>query len=44
VALDQPQAAREQGRAALNLEPDNREARELMEQISKSAPAAGKKP
>jgi len=44
VALDQPQAAREQGRAALNLEPDNREARELLEQISKPAPAAGKKP
>ena len=44
LALEQPQAAREQVRAVLNLEPDNREARELLEQISKSAPAAGKKP
>jgi tetratricopeptide (TPR) repeat protein len=44
LSLDQPEAAREHSRAALSLEPDNHEAQELMDQIPRLAPAAGKKP
>jgi len=44
LSLDQPEAARDHSRAALSLEPDNHEAQELMDQIPRLAPAAGKKP
>jgi tetratricopeptide (TPR) repeat protein len=44
LSLDRPEAARNHGRAALSLEPDNHEAQELMEKIPKLAPASGKKP
>jgi len=44
LSLDQPEAARDHSWAALSLEPDNHEAQELMDQIPRLAPAAGKKP
>jgi Tfp pilus assembly protein PilF/TolB-like protein len=44
LSLDRPEAARNHGRAALNLEPDNHEAQELMENIPQLVPASGKRP
>jgi tetratricopeptide (TPR) repeat protein len=44
LSLDQPEVADRHGRASLNLDPNNHEAQALMNQISKPAPAEGKKP
>ena len=44
LSMDQPEAARAQGRAALNLDPTNREAQMLMARIPQTASSWGKKP
>ncbi len=44
LSLDHPEAARLQDRAALELDPANREAAQLMDQINTRASARGKKP
>ena len=44
LSMDQPEAARAQGRAALAMDPTNREAQMLMARIPQSASAGGKKP
>jgi len=44
LALDQPEAARAQGRAALNLDPANREAQMMMARIPHAESAGEKKP
>jgi len=44
LSMDQPEAARAQGRAALALDPTNREAQMLMARIPQAASAGGKKP
>ena len=44
LLLSQPDAARAQGRAALSLDPTNREAQMLMARIPQAASAGGKKP
>jgi predicted Zn-dependent protease len=43
LSLTQPEAARAQGRAALSLDPTNREAQMLMARIPQAAPEGGKK-
>ena len=44
LSLDQLQAAREHGQAALSLDPSNREAQALMNEIPKTASAERKSP
>ncbi len=44
LSMDQPEAARAQGRVALSLDPTNREAQMLMARIPQAASPGGKKP
>lgn len=44
LSMDQPEAARAQGRAALAMDPTNREAQMLMARIPQAASAGGKRP
>ncbi len=44
LSLDQPEAARDQGQAALSLDPGNRYAKLLIDQIRERTPASEKKP
>jgi Tfp pilus assembly protein PilF len=44
LSLNQPELARSQGQAALNLDPGNQQVEQFMQQIQAGAPAARKTP